>query len=125
MNGQIRSSEIPQEIYVAILNRKGFCFNKSLKIFWNEQEKGWTNSVKKVFITKLGLSVRHYSISYSSPERDKVQSWMLGIRCCNYMHKIDPLIYYANLNEKFLSTKKKDFNNDIEETIESIKIAEE
>jgi len=126
-----RYIEIPQEIYVAILNRTGFHYNKPLKVYWEEQSKGWKDVMKKVFITKLGLSVRDHSISYSSPEREKVQSWMLGIRCCNQMHKTSPMVEFSSLDENFLCQKRKQYDQtnspirdhvDIEDSIEKIKI---
>ena len=79
------NNEVIPEIWVGVLTNRGLFYPKPLKVYWDQGTESWKDKKGKLEVTKLGLYTRPTFISYSSPERDKVSSWMLGIRCCNQL----------------------------------------
>ena len=77
--------EIIEEIWIGILTGSGFHYPKPIKSTWDEETQSWFDKKGKLEVTKLGLLAKTNYISYSSTEREKVSSWMLGVRCCNQL----------------------------------------
>ena len=109
---EIKMREVYETIFIAILTRHGFYYNKPLRVQWSAKDNGWRDFKDKLLVKKLGLSISKNSVSYSSPDRNKVLSWMLGIRCCNYMTKTSPMVVYSNLDLEFRKSKKDEFQEE-------------
>jgi len=92
--------DVIEEIWVAAITPTGLFYPKPLKVTWDSDSESWWDQKGKLEVTKLGLYTRPNFISYSSPEREKVASWMLGVRCTNQLLNNVTGRSKLNLNKK-------------------------